>query len=157
MVEPMRIVAILSGMLVKRITRNTHRIANSDGIIVINVARTAKHQQECEKNDATRKYEALGESGKKALRDFRGEDSLARHSAAHRAQCSLRSPGCGPISLHERAHGTDRAEKLGASADSEPHIGELCHIGIGARSGLSQHDCSRSEASFGHAEADVGS
>src|SRR2546430_16769084 len=38
MVEPMRIVAILSGMLVQRITRNTHRIANSDGIIVINVA-----------------------------------------------------------------------------------------------------------------------
>src|SRR5256886_10063800 len=27
MVEPMRIVAILSGMLVQRITRNTHRIA----------------------------------------------------------------------------------------------------------------------------------
>ena len=65
---------------------------------------------------------------------------MARHSAAHRAQCRLCSPGRGPISLHERAHGTDRAEKLRASADGEPHIGELCHIGIGARSGLSQHD-----------------
>src|SRR5204863_5780863 len=93
-----------------------------------------------EKNDAARKYEALGESGKKTLRDLRGEDSLACHSAAHRAQCRLCSPRRGPIALHERAHGTDRAEKLRASADGEPHIRELCHIGIGARSGLSQHD-----------------
>src|ERR1700722_17481766 len=116
----MRMVAMLSGMSVKRITRNTHRMAKKDGIMVIS---RAEGQRNTSRNARKSTLAVSAKRGVGVLSELRPPDSLTHPSAAHIVQCRLTGLNRGPGFPHPCAQRTDPAEELGASPDADPYIG----------------------------------
>jgi len=100
-------------MLVKRITRIRTGSRTATESSLSTWPRDCETPAECEKNDAARKYEALGESGKKTLRDS-CEDPWPTTLPAPSAVQTLQ-PGPRPNFAPRTCACTDRAEKLRAS------------------------------------------